>query len=167
MTVYQVREAGKIKLGPKQKLLTALLFAVILFALRFGWHVWEGSGYEQHWSVIEIAIWSAAVAILLAVFPTAPRVPAYKLLVDDNSITGVSQYGGWMKWFQTRRTVRKGSVRSIFNVPAIGDRPGGVGISERSQLGARMWGFVYVPKSMPEFEDLKRLAESWRSEGSK
>jgi hypothetical protein len=163
MPTYEVRKAGTIKYGWKHRLMSALPFAAILFALRFGWNVLAPSGHGRHWSVVEIVTWSAAVAILSALIPMANRVPGYTLLVDDDSVTGVSQYGGLMKWFVSRRTIRPGRVRTIFAVRTTPHHSGGIGVSERSRLGARMWGFVYIPKTLPEFDRLKALVESWRS----
>src|ERR1700735_4492709 len=60
-----------------------------------------------------------------------------------------------------RRAVRKGRVRSIFEIKGGKGVLRGVGISERTQFGGRMWGFVFVSTSLPEFESLRQLAESW------
>ena len=57
---------------------------------------------------------------------------------------------------------RKDKVRTIFEIKVAPFRPEGIGISEKSEFGARMFGFIYVPKTLPEFDRLKSLAESWR-----
>ncbi len=51
--------------------------------------------------------------------------------------------------------VRKGMVRSIFRIP------GGIGVSERSQFGARMLGFLVIPNTLPKFNEVRTLLESW------
>src|SRR5258708_18462445 len=51
--------------------------------------------------------------------------------------------------------VRKGMVRSIFRIP------GGIGVSERSQFGARMLGFLAIPNTLPKFNEVRTLLESW------
>ncbi len=58
--------------------------------------------------------------------------------------------------------MRVRSVCSIFKIKSAAGLSGGIGISERSVLGARMMGFVYIPKTLPEYDDLKLVAESWR-----
>jgi hypothetical protein len=52
--------------------------------------------------------------------------------------------------------VRKGMVRSIFRIP------GGIGVSERSQFGARMLGFLVIPNTLPKFNEVRTLLESWQ-----
>jgi len=167
MTSYQVREAGTIKLGLKNRLLSALAFTVIAFALRFGWMLFAPSGFERRsgttGSALEIAIWAIALGFTMAFLQAKPRVPGYRMIVEDNSITGITQYTGYMKWFVSRKTVRRGRVRTIFEVPPTRYHSGGIGVSEHSRFGTRMWGFVYIPSSLPEFDQLKALAESWRS----
>jgi hypothetical protein len=79
--------------------------------------------------------------------------------VDEESISSEFRSYGILKWRLIRRTVRRGKIRSVFQIKG---RVGGIGISERSEFAARMFRYVYVPASLPEFEELKRLAESWR-----
>jgi hypothetical protein len=57
--------------------------------------------------------------------------------------------------------LRKGMVRSIFRVP------GGIGVSERKQFAARMLGFIVIPNTLPKFEELRTLLESWRADDSR
>lgn len=98
------------------------------------------------------------------VFFWSTRPPNYKLLVDEKSMTWVMEYTGWMGWYRTRRwTVRRGRVRTIFEIKATPYHSGGVGVSERSMLGIRMLGCVLLLKDLPEYDDLRRLVEGWRS----
>jgi hypothetical protein len=84
------------------------------------------------------------------VFFKSAGLSSYKLFVDGESITGVSEYTGWMGRLLKRTTIRKGRVQTIFEIKATAFHPGGSGVSERSMLGARMLGWVFLPKDLPE-----------------
>jgi hypothetical protein len=145
-----------------------LVFGGIFFIIWFSWNLlWPGSSAKAR-SPFSIAIEGAIVALLWGatmVFggPILRTSSSYKLLVDEESITAVTERSGWMHWWVHRRTVRKGKVRTIFGIGGRFGSPRGIGVSERGKLGARLWGFVCLPESMPEFEQLKRMAESWRT----
>jgi len=168
MYTYEVRaEPPSAERRPSfnQKLITALCLAAFVFILRFGW-AWisppsgeKNSGLDR--AAIEIGIWSSMYGAAIAFFTSKPH-SKYKLLVGEDSITGVTEYTGWMAWLAQQRTVRKGKIRNIFEIKGRAGRLAGIGVSERSILGARMWGFVYVPTTLPQFEQLKHLAETWR-----
>ena len=164
MDTYVVRlETPRGKL--QHKVLAALLFGGTFFVLRFCWSLLSPTSSERGKGLLGLAIEIGVVSLIFGIGMSffRPRTfPNYKLLVNQDSVTGVTEYTGWMRWLVTRRTVRKGKVRSIFEIHAVPGRPGGIGISERSILGARMWGFVYVPNTLPEYGDLTGLAESWR-----
>jgi len=89
--------------------------------------------------------------------PDRDRRRDFNIVVEADSITAV--YPG------SRRTVHKRKIRSIFEIRASSLRPSGIGISEKTEFAARTLGFVFVPDSLPEFDKLKRLAESWRESG--
>jgi hypothetical protein len=165
MDTYKVRMKSP-RVNPKYKIIAVLCFAAFFFLLRFGWIILSPTPSEMSRGLpsvaIEIGILSLFWALAMVFFKSA-RVPNYKLLVDEESITGVTEYTGWMRWFVKRTTVRKSRVRTIFEIKATAFHPGGLGISERSMLGTRMLGFVFLPKELPEYDGLRRLVEGWRS----
>jgi len=157
----------------KVKFALALIGAGVFFLLRLSWSYFWPSAFEEHRghhanameAGIVALVWGAAMAFMpkFGIASTLRTgLPAYKLLVDDESITGCLEYNGWMKWFRSKRKIRKGRVHTIFEIKGRFGRPDAIGISERSRFVARMSGFVYIPKTLPEFDDLRRLAESWR-----
>jgi hypothetical protein len=168
MDTYEIRVESP---NPKWKsrLIAALCFAGFFFLFRFGltllFPLAFGESRGPRSLAIDIGIWSLVMSAVMA-FGRIRTIPNYTLLVDDDSITGVTEYTGWMSWLVFRRTVRRGEVRSIFPIK-VRNRAGqsaGIGISERERVfSARMLGFVYVPKTLPQYEQLKHLAESWRS----
>jgi hypothetical protein len=154
------------RVNPKYKIIAVLCFAALFFLLRFGWSILSPTPSEMSSGLPSVAIEIGILSLFWAVamvFLKPATLPNYKLLVDEESITWVTEYTGWMRWFVTRRTVRKSRVRTIFEIKATGFHSGGLGISERSMLGIRMWGCVFLPKDLPEYDDLRRLVEGWRS----
>ena len=150
----------------KHKVAEALLLGGLYFALWLSWSLLWPNPYRRNSGALSIALEGGFVALFWAVsmaFVPRSSKPSYKLLVDEESITGVTEYSGWMKWFVSRKTIRKGEVRNIFEIKGRLGAPSGVGISKRGTWGTRLFGFVYLPKTLPEYEYLKRLMESWRS----
>ncbi len=168
MDAYEVKlDPTKIKLRHRAAL--ALCTSACFFVLWFGWKIlWPTPG-ERTMPLLSLLIESVLVSLIFGIamaffeLLSPRRRPSYKLLVNEDSITGEWQYKGWMKWLVMRRTIRKGKVRTIFEIkPRLGS-PGGVGISERTPVGARLWGFVYLSRTMPEYDQLRKLAQSWRN----
>ena len=165
MDTYEVKLKSP-RVNPKYKIISVLCFAAFFFLIRFGWSILSPTPSEMSSGLpsvaTEIGILSLLLALVMVFFKSA-RIPNYKLLVDEESITGVTEYTGWMSWFVKRTTVQKSRVRTIFEIKKTASHPGGLGISERSMFGARMCGFVFLPKELPEYDDLRRLVEGWRS----
>ena len=86
-----------------------------------------------------------------------------RLLVDDRSMTCVMNFTGIMKWHVVRKTVSAGKVRCIREIPGKLGTPGGCAVSEQTGWKAWMHGGVFISKSLPEYDELKALAESWRA----
>jgi hypothetical protein len=57
------------------------------------------------------------------------------------------------KFEPSSRITRRPATPAAFDI-------GGIGISERTEFGACMMGFVSIPKSLLEYDRLKHLAES-------
>src|ERR1700733_11464670 len=164
MNTYEVRlESHNAKV--KHRVVEVLFLAGLFFMLRFCWSAFYPTPSERSRGLTSVALEVGVTSLLWGIgmaFFRSKRISNYKLFVDEDSISGVLEYTGWLKWLRTRRTVRKGKVRSIFEIKGMFGRADAIGISERSMLGARIWGFVYVPKTLREYDNLKQLAEGWR-----
>jgi hypothetical protein len=169
MAIYSVQlEVEQPRNTWGQKTLIALLFAGLFFLFRFGWSLLAPTALEKERGLLSVAlevglfslVWGSLMAFIpRRWFSLTSRLgrnsrPEVYLFVDEESISSEIRPAG------TRTTVRRGKIRSIFQIKG---RLDGMGISERSEFGARMLGFVYLPASLPEYEELKRLAESWRA----
>jgi hypothetical protein len=162
---YEVKMKSP-RVSPKYKIIAVLCTAAFFFLLRFAWSILSPTPSEITRGLtsvgIEIGILSLVWALGMVFFKPVGRAN-YKLLVDGESITGATEYSGWIRRFVKRTTVRKSTIRTTFEIKARAFHPGGLGISERSGLGARMWGFVFLPRDLLEFDDLRRLVEGWGS----
>jgi len=99
----------------------------------------------------------------LAMLFVPKKIPRGKLLVDDQSITSVIQFTGWMKWYKIRKTVSAGKVRTIREINGRLGMPGGLAASEQTGWRAWMWGGIYIPNTLPEYQQLKAIVESWKT----
>ena len=163
-----VFELNKSKPSLKRRALSVLFLASVYFLVMLALNIFWLSHYEKQESVYEIALkvlfisffWGVAMAF------TPKKFPSGKLLVDGQSITSVIEYTGWMKWYRIRKIASAGKIRTIREISGRLGAPGGLAASERSGWGAWMFGGVYIPRTLPEYEQLKALVESWRAPGS-
>jgi len=136
----------------RKRTLWNFLFAVALFmALEFLWRrAWHNlTGRDVFWGLIE-AIFFAALAV-----SRDPMFP-YDLIVFDDAI--VSE----RSWF--KRSVRKDEVRTVSESFRNPLNPPGLQISKYGSLGTFLWGCVWVPKALPDYEYVKNLALTWKAE---
>lgn len=78
----------------------------------------------------------------------------YKITVSDERITVVNP------WFA--RSVQKNSVRTVLETKGNALHAPGVRISKYGRLGTFLWGCVWIPKSLPEYESIRDLALRWK-----
>jgi hypothetical protein len=163
-----VLETNKSRPTLKQRSLSVLFMASAYFVAMFAWTFFWPTPFEAREGLSWMALKAAFIGLFWGVGMTfwSERLPNRKLIVEDESITNVVEYTGWMKWYKIRRTVSAGKVRTIREIkPRLG-MPGGLAASERTGFGAWMWGGIYIPKTLPEYEQLKALVESWRTPGT-
>src|ERR1700719_3314225 len=109
MDTYEVKMRSP-RVNPKYKIVAVLCLAAFFFLLRFGWSILSPTPREASSGLPSVAIEIGILSLLWAlgvVFFKSARSPNYKLLVDGESITGVTELTGWMRWFVKRSTVRK------------------------------------------------------------
>ena len=148
----------------RQRVLSVLLMATVYFLFMLAWKFFWPSPYEKQESVysiiLEVAFISLFWGVGMTLFPK--KIPNCKLLVDDQSISNVLQYSGWMKWYSVRKTVTAGKVRTIREIKGKLGASSGLIASEQTDWKAWMWGGIFIPKTLPEYENLKALVESWQ-----
>jgi len=75
-----------------------------------------------------------------------------KISYDAHEVTALSQMHS-RTW---TRTVRRGEVKTMI------ERRNGLFLSERGRIGAFFWGGIFIPRTFPEYDELKCLTESWK-----
>jgi hypothetical protein len=90
------------RVNPKYRIIAVMCSAAFLFVFQFGWQILSPTPGEISRGLPGVAIEIGMMTLLSAlvmVFFKSGRLPNYKLLVDEESITGVMAYTGWMRWF--------------------------------------------------------------------
>ena len=155
-------EPVPVKVQRKHRIISATLYAAFWSLCMFLWgYLRHRSGrYPSDWTALTLP-WAFAGIIygLLMYFLTIPKLfgkmnpPArVSIMVERDQVASFYQSSESMSWVP-QMVVRKGMVRSIFRIP------GGTGVSERSQFGARMLGFLVIPNTLPKFNEVRL---SWR-----
>ena len=117
--------------------------------------LWPGPSSESVLrATISGAVWAAAFTLAVSKFGSKLGLH-YDLVVSEDEITA--------KYAIAFKTVHKGKVRTILERGRwLLNRPGIVA-SERGQLGAWLWGGVFIPQDLPEYERLRETILSWKA----
>lgn len=141
----------------RQKVLLRVLysggqFAILYFLLGLFWH-----GTGPH-SVVVSFVSSIITGLLWAVafyFLFTKASLYYELIVSDDSISAIYQFA--------EKSVRKGEIKTFKEFAGTAWSAAGLRISAFGRLGTFFRGYVWIPKGLPEYESLKSLAQSWKS----
>jgi hypothetical protein len=105
-------------------------------------------------SAIRALVWSALMIVFG--FFSSRRRQRYDVTVDGDLIVGKGLGGS--------RKVHRGEIRTIIERRPNFLTDGGLMLSERGRFGMFMWGGVWIPRALPEYEYLKSVAEMWKAE---
>jgi hypothetical protein len=83
----------------------------------------------------------------------------YEIEVTDETI---SMRGGWLL---RNRRVRRGHIHSLRELRGNIFREPALRLSEHGAIHRFFFGYVWVPASMPQYEDIKNKAFSWMKVG--
>jgi len=159
------------KMTLKERVSVALSQAVIYTVLMVGWRVFwpipseHGMRLGDH--AVGGAIGGGAIYGIVMFFWYSRRPSAYNLLVGEDSMTAVYPVMGLSNWCSLRATVHQGKIRTFVNVKSRAGSHRGLYLSDKSKWIGRLTGAtIFIPNTLPEYEDLRRLAESWRVPGT-
>jgi len=147
--IYHV-DAERVDLGRR---VARVVFALVFFAV--GAYVvrciWPSPKSQRE--RIEDYIGDGIICVLTAFFADSVR-KKYDLEVDDESIQ--MRRG----WFGNHR-VRRGHIRyvreyrgNLLHEPALR-------IAERGAIGRFFWGYVSIPASLPEYQQIRAKVMTW------
>jgi hypothetical protein len=163
-----VLELGKSKAPLKSQALSVLCFAVVYFSVMLAFNHFWPSPYGAQESVYRIAFKVVFISLFwgVAMSVVQRKIPSGKLVVNDQSMSFSMEYPEWWKWRKFHKTVSAGKVRSIRETNGRFGGPGGLVASERTGFSAWMYGGIFIPQTLPQYERLKTLVESWRAPGT-
>jgi hypothetical protein len=125
----------------------AALYAPIYLAVGWLWPSLHGRD-GLTWLIVNACFQGLLVAGIW-VWLLRRSLRRYEISVDDEEIR--------VKFFMSIRSIHRGKIRTLL------ERKEGLLISGRNRIGTFLWGGVWVPRQLPEYEELKRLAESWKT----
>lgn len=129
----------------------ALFFAISCFAFGFRWIVDSSLHWERR-STVWALIMAMALGAVLAFrsenrwFPTGGS-----LIIGDDFIEGRTQYSA----FAFKRRISRDRIKSI------SENKLGLYVMDRGEFAARMLGFVFVPATMPEYQQIRSELARW------
>jgi hypothetical protein len=156
-------ELAAIKGRRKLNILSAVFQAVFFTLLMFLWkllsHRSDGHPLDLFLGCAFGGVIYGLLMYFLVLRQFSPkrkgRADRVSIVVERDQIASAYRSLADTSWIP-QMVLHKGKVRSIFRIP------GGIGVSERSQFGARMHGYLVIPDTLPKFEELRELLESWR-----
>jgi hypothetical protein len=126
-------------------------FALVFFMFAFRWSI-EFTFHWKHQRVIEAFIIPVAVSLSLAFRSLQKLLPrGGSLIVGDDFIERRTEVG----WHTFKKRICRHRIRSI------SENRRGLTIMDRSEFASRMLGFVFIPATMPEYQEVRHRLLEW------
>ena len=137
----------------KKFLMLFVICGSIYFAVECLWptRFWTVSSRGK---LVQAVLWGLMMSACSAYWGLPGVATEYQIAVDENEIR--SQNFKRMGRIYSR-TISKAEVKTLF------ERRYGLLVSRHGLLETLMWGGVWIPKQLAEYEYLKRVVESWRA----
>lgn len=81
----------------------------------------------------------------------------YQIVVEEDEIT-TRKFNSYNRMFS--KTIRRGEIRTVV------EKKQGLLISSRDRVATFVFGGIWIPKQLADYEYLKRLMLNWRAEES-
>jgi hypothetical protein len=133
---------------------TALVFACAVLGMFLVHHFWFGQKAGSSWERLFDALVAAGTFFVLD-----SQRREYDIEVTDDLI---SMRGGP---FSRVRQARRGHIHSLRELHGNIFREPGLRLSEHGVIHRFLFGYVWIPASMPEYEQIKTKATSWMQIG--
>lgn len=145
--VYYV-ESEKLSLG--RRVARALLALVIFIVATYIFNVLFRPGKAIKFGREDFMV----DAVIAAATDFFAKRKGYELEVDDETIR--MRGGDWIN-----KSVRKGRIRYLHESNGNLFREPALNLSEHGPIRSRFLGCVWIPASLPQYEELKTIAKSW------
>lgn len=149
--IYYV-EAEQPSLGKRvaRALLALAIFMIVTYAFNALFRSGKSIKFDREDFIVD------AVVALAADFFTKRK--GYELEIDDEMIR---MRGG--NWVNNR--VRRGHIHYLRESTGNLFREAALKLSERGPLATRFLGCVWIPASLPQYEEIKAKAKNWQAIG--
>jgi hypothetical protein len=127
----------------------ALFLGISCFAFIFRWIV-EGIFHWGREPMPESLFLPVALGAVLSLrFPWLPK--GGSLMIGEDFVEGRTQ----AQWFTYKKRIRRDRIKSI------SESKRGLCVMDRGEFAARMLGFVFVPATIPEYQEIKSILSRW------
>jgi hypothetical protein len=145
---YQIPPQG-FKMPWPKKLVWFFLIAAYAFAFR--WIV-EALFHWKHKPFLEALIFPVVFAAIWVFLPRLRWFPRQSsLIMGENFVEGRTK----ARWFTFTKRIYRDRIKSI------SENKWGMCVMDRGQFAARMLGFVFVPATMPEYQEIRLILSGW------
>jgi hypothetical protein len=129
-----------------------VFFAVGFFMFSFRWII-ESFFHWEHQPIMEALILPVALGAYFAFRPVSRWFlqSGWSLIIGDDFIESRVQ----ARWFRYKKRVCREQIKSI----SEGQR--GLRVMDRGKLGPWMLGFILVPATMPEYQEIRSELAEW------
>ena len=130
----------------------ALFFAVGCFMFSFRWII-ESFLHWKHQPIIEALILPVILGASFAFRPFNRWLPqgSASVIIGDDFIEGRTR----ASWFTFKKRISREKIKSI------SENRRGLCVMDRREFAARMLGFVFVPATIPEYQEIKSILSGW------
>jgi len=128
----------------------ALFFVFSCFAFGFRWIVDISLHWERE-STLRALIMAVALGGLFAFRPQRWFPRGASIIIGDDFIEGRTQYN----WSTFKKRIGREKIKSI------SENRRGLCVMDRNKFAARMLGFVFVPATIPEYQEIRSELAQW------
>jgi hypothetical protein len=130
----------------------ALFFAVGCFTFGFRWII-ESLLHWTHQPFLEALILPVALGLSFAFRPFSRWLPQGSgcVIIGADFVENCTQDG----WSTTRKRISREKIKFI------SENKHGLCVMDRGKFAARMLGFVFVPATMPEYQEIRSELAHW------
>jgi hypothetical protein len=124
--------------------------AIVEFAFCLRW-IGDSILHSPHGPLIQSLFMPVVVATVL-VFGSFKRFhPRMTITIGDNFIESRMR----ASWFRYKKRIRREQIKSI------SENRHGLRLMDRGKFGSRMLGFIFIPATMPEYQEIRSELARW------
>lgn len=128
-----------------------LLYAVGYFAVEWATH-WLWHRDSDSGSAFGMLVTAILWATIMSTVFSSLKPAEYQIMVDEEQIR-TGNFKSWNQLFS--RSIHRSEVKTLI------ERKNGLLISRHNRIGTFLWGGIWIPKQLADYEYLKRMVSGW------